>query len=117
MEPRIKIADTAIWFKHVDSIELQTRLRTMRAEEGIHLEADGVIGRWVRMKTGKDGRPTDAIRPDGSMKEIWSEWYRTRRGEVISLREVRMSDDYLRNIASLFPEWDSKEDDEAFRDL
>jgi hypothetical protein len=113
----VKISDVAIWFKHIENPRLLERLRGMHDDEHIHLEADGVIGGWVRMKTGSDGRPTEAIRPSGSMKEIWGRWYRDRRGDVITLREVRLVDRNLGNLATLFPEWDSKEDEEAFRDL
>jgi hypothetical protein len=117
MMPRVRISDVAIWFKHVESPDLQKRLHALHAEEDIHLETDGVVGRWVRMKTGKDGRPTEAIRPEGRMKDVWNEWFRTRRGEAIYLREVRTADEYLALSASLFPEWASPEDEEAFRDL
>ena len=117
MVPQVRISDIAIWFKHVESPDLQARLRSLRDEEYINLETDGVVGRWVRMKTGKDGRPTEAIRPEGSMKDVWGKWYNSRRGETVPLREVRLADDYLKNISTLFPEWDSKEDEEACRDL
>ncbi|MFC3076272.1 hypothetical protein [Shinella pollutisoli] len=117
MVPQVRISDVAIWFNHIESPELQARLRKLRDGEYINLEADGVVGRWIRMNTGKDGRPTEAIRPDGSMKDVWRQWYKTRRGEKIQLREARLADDYLKNIAPLFPEWESDEDEEAFRDL
>lgn len=117
MTTQVRISDVAIWIKHVEGPRLRERLKGMRDEEYINLEADGVVGRWVRMRTGKDGRPTEAIKPDGSMKGVWSNWYRTRRGETIDIREVRLADDYLANIASLFPEWESDADEEAFRDL
>ncbi|UHS57158.1 hypothetical protein [Agrobacterium vaccinii] len=117
MTPQVQITDDAIWFKHIHGETLRERLRKLRENEQINLEADGVVGEWVRMKTGSDGRPTDGIRPQGEMKMVWSNWYRKRKGERISLREVKLADDYLVNIASLFPEWESAEDEEAFRDL
>ncbi|MDO9414807.1 hypothetical protein [Pararhizobium sp.] len=117
MTPQVKISDVAIWIKHVESPELQERLRQLRDEEYINLETDGVVGRWKRMRTGSDGRPTEAIKPDGSMKDVWRDWYKNRRGEVVPVRDVRLADDYLSNISTLFPEWDSKEDEDAFRDL
>ncbi len=113
----VQITDVAIWFKHIDGDKLRERLRGLSDNEHINLEADGVVGGWVRMKTGRDGRPTEAIRPEGQMKTVWSNWYRKRKGERIPLREVKLEDDYLVNISSLFPEWESKEDEEAFRDL
>lgn len=117
MPQQVQIADDAIWFKHVESERLRERLRRMSDDEQISLEADGVVGQWIRMKTGRDGRPTEGIRPEGRMKLVWHEWYKRRKGEMISLREVKRGDDYLVNIASLFPEWESKEDEDAFRDL
>ena len=117
MVPQVQIADVAIWFKHIESDRLRDRLRHLSDNEQINLEADGVVGLWVRMRTGRDGRPTEAIRPEGPMKLVWSEWYRKRKGELIPLREVKFADDYLANVSSLFPEWESAEDEEAFRDL
>lgn len=51
------------------------------------------------------------------MKKVWSEWFRTRRGEKITLKPVAASDDYLTATAALFSEWTSPEDEAAFRDL
>ncbi|KQY20890.1 hypothetical protein ASD32_05715 [Rhizobium sp. Root483D2] len=117
MVPQVKISDIAIWIKHVENPQLRARLKALPDEEFINLETDGVIGRWVRMKSGKDGRPTEGIRPDGNMKKVWNDWYKTRRGELVSIREVQFADDYLVNVSKLFVEWDSPEDKEAFRDL
>ncbi|WP_438748039.1 hypothetical protein [Pararhizobium sp. O133] len=117
MTLQVKISDIAIWFKHVESPQLRERLRALPDEEYINLETDGVVGRWIRMKTGKDGRPTEAIRPEGSMKRVWSDWFKNRRGELVSIREVQLADDYLINVSKLFEEWDSPEDEAAFRDL
>jgi hypothetical protein len=117
MQPQVRLTDFAIWFKHVEGTDLVYRLRDLKDEEEISLEIDGVVGRWKRMKTGTDGRPTEGIRPHGSMKTVWNDWYRRRRGETLALREVRIADDYLTSVAKLFPEWESPEDEEAFRDL
>jgi hypothetical protein len=116
-EPHVVIRDIVIWFKHVDSQDLRKRLATLTDEEGITLEVDGVLGRWLRVKTGKDGRPTEALKPEGPTKEIWSKWYRSRKGERVTIREVRTADAYLMTIASLFPEWESPQDEAAFHDL
>ena len=117
MTPLVLISDTAIWFKHIDSGELRKRIQSLQENQSIMLETDGVIGAWRRMKTGKDGRAIDGIRPDGTMKDVWNKWYTNRKGEKITIREVRVNDDYLVNVASTFPEWESPEDEEAFRDL
>lgn len=117
MNSEIRIEDVAIWFKHVDSPQLVNRLKQMEAEQEITLETDGVVGRWQKMKTGKDGRATHGIRPVGSMKRVWSEWYKRRKGELIEVREVKMADDYLSASSAFFSEWSEDEDEEAFRDL
>ena len=117
MHPEIKIEDVAIWFKHVKSPPLLERLRSLEPEQEITLETGGVVGRWQRMKTGSDGRETLAIRPVGSMKTVWGEWFKTRKGENIEIREVRMADDLLKATSGLFSEWSEEEDEEAFRDL
>jgi len=51
------------------------------------------------------------------MKKVWNDWYKNRRGELVSIREVKLADDYLVNVSKLFVEWESPEDEEAFRDL
>lgn len=117
MESQIRINDVAIWFKHLPSRSVADRLSRLPAEGETTVEIDGVTGRWRRMKLGVDGRLPDAIIPVGPMKTVWSEWYRTRRGETVTLRVVDSADDWLAATAPLFSEWNSPEDDEAFRDL
>ena len=104
MDDLIRIEDHTIWFKHVHQPALLERLRQLRDDEEISLEADGVVGRWKRMRTGKDGRPTEAIKPDGAMKKVWNDWYKTRKGEMIELREAVLADDYLAAGSALFPQ-------------
>jgi hypothetical protein len=103
--------------KHVHAPNLALKLNALRPEEEVSLEADGVVGRWQRMKTGKDGREVRAIRPVGSMKSVWNEWFKNRKREHIVIREVALADDYLAASSALFSEWASDEDEEAFRDL
>lgn len=117
LETTVPIEDHAIWFKHVRSRTLLERLTKLRDEEEINLEISGVVGRWKRMRTGKDGRRTDAIKPEGAMKSVWNDWFRTRKGEVVTLREAVLADDYLALGSKLFSEWNSPEDEAAFRDL
>jgi hypothetical protein len=117
MNARIPIEDVAIWFSHIPNPELRQRLSALGEGEIIHIEADGVVGRWKRMRQGKNPKPTEAISPDGSMKRIWNEWFRTRKGERIEIREVTLADDFLAEGSVLFSEWNSPEDEEAFRDL
>jgi hypothetical protein len=113
----VPIEDIAIWFKHIREPKFRERLAALGDGEIIYLEADGVVGRWKRMRQGKNPKLTEAIRPDGSMKHIWSEWFRTRKGKSIEVREVTLADDFLAEGSLLFSEWNSPQDEEAFRDL
>ncbi len=112
-----EISDVAIWFKHLHTPGLVKRLKNLLPEQEVSLETDGVIGRWRRMKTGKDGREVFAIRPVGPMKVIWNNWFKNRKGEIIEIKEAPVTDDYLAAASALFSEWASPEDEEAFRDL
>lgn len=113
----LEISGVAIWFKHVHAPSLAKRLYGLQPEEEVTLEADGVVGQWRRMKTGKDGREVVGIRPVGAMKSVWGDWFKNRKGQRIEVREVAIADDYLAASAPLFSEWASPEDEEAFRDL
>ncbi len=117
MSSTTEIKDVAIWFKDIDEPKLLARLRGMVSEETVTLEADNVVGCWVRMKDGRDGRPTFGIRPVGEMKSVWNNWFKSRKGEFITLREVRLADEYLAVSSKMFSEWDSPEDERAFHDL
>lgn len=111
------IRDDAIWAKHIDGdAELRARISDLHQEDTIDLEVDGVVGTWAKMKDGRDGRPTSGIRPVGRMRAVWSRM-QSRRGEVVPIREVTECDAYLRALRPLLSEWDSPEDEEAFRDL
>ena len=117
MENAVAVADIAIWFKHLPTQGLRDRLANLEPEGEVTLEVDEVQGRWRRMKRGVDGRLPDAIIPIGPMKDIWGQWYRTRKGALVSVRIVSTADDYLAAQTRLFSEWASAEDEEAFRDL
>jgi hypothetical protein len=114
---KLKIADDAIWAKHIEGDQaLQMRLSSLKPGEIVDLEIDGVFGRWQRMKDGRDGRPTLGIRPIEAMRDVWSSWQK-RRGRVVDIREVRSADSYLAALTPLLSEWDSPEDEAAYRDL
>ncbi len=117
MSAQVSIQDHAIWFKHLPGRDLLDRLGELPPEGEVMVEVDGVAGVWRRMKRGKDGRLPDAIIPVGPMKDIWNKWFRTRRGDVVPLRLLNRADDYLASSSLLFSEWNSPEDEEAFRDL
>ncbi len=117
MTDQVAIQDHAIWFKHLPGRVLLDSLGQLPPEGEVMVEVDGVAGLWRRMKRGKDGRLPDAIIPVGPMKDVWNAWYRTRRGAVVPFRLLSRADDYLAAAAPLFSEWNSPEDEEAFRDL
>lgn len=113
----IKINDDAIWVKHIEgNPDLQARIKAMRQGETLDLEIDGIVGRWERMRDGRDGRPTYGIKPIAEMREVWA---RLRRGpkKVAKVREVITADSYLASLTPLLAEWDTPEDTEAYRDL
>jgi hypothetical protein len=114
---RLEITDVAIWFKHVHAKDLLTKLQSLEPQEEILLSVDRVVGRWQRMKTGKDGRPVYAIRPVGPMKAVWSDWYKSRKGDRVDVQAVQLADDFLSATAGLMSEWSSEEDERAFHDL
>jgi hypothetical protein len=115
---QIKITDNNIWAKQIeDDPALKERILNLAPGAVIELEVGGVAGRWAKANTGKDGRATPAIKPVGPMKEVWTEFFRSRRGTFATIRQTQLADSYLAALQGTLSEWDSPEDDEAFRDL
>jgi hypothetical protein len=113
----VEIRDDTMWAKQIEGAKgLKERIVTLTPGEVIELEVDGIVGRWEKMRNGKDGRPTPGIKPIGPMKQIWKR-FQSRRGEVVEVREVKTADAYLAALSETLTEWNSKEDEEAFRDL
>lgn len=113
----VKIRDDSLWASHIEGDNvLRERILKLPAGASIDLEVDGIAGQWEKAKTGKDGRPTTAIKPVGPMREIWKR-FQARRGEIVAIRETRTADSYLKALSGTLSEWNSPEDDEAFRDL
>jgi hypothetical protein len=114
----VKIGDDLLWSKSIEGDnDLRDRINNLPAEASIDLEIDGIVGHWQKAKTGKDGRPTSAVKPVGPMREVWKR-FQARRGEVVRIRETRTADSYLAAVSGLLAdEWTSTEDEEAFRDL
>jgi hypothetical protein len=50
------------------------------------------------------------------MRDKWKAM-QARRGETVEIREVVQADSYLAALRPLLSEWDSAEDNEAYRDL
>ena len=113
----VKIGDVLLWAKHIEGDrQLQDRIINLPAGHSIDLEIDGIVGHWEKAKVGKDGRPTEAIKPVGPMREIWKR-FQARRGDIVRIRETRTADSYLQAASELMTEWNSEADEEAFRDL
>ena len=115
--PTTTINDDAIWVKNIDGDSaLKERIRTMRPGEVIDLEVDGIVGKLERMRDGRDGRPTFGIKPIAEMRQVWAR-LRARKEKIVAIRPVVLADSYLAALSPLLSEWDSAEDDEAYRDL
>ena len=113
----VEIRDNSIWLKHIEGDRnLRDRIDRLAAGEVIDLEVDGIVGKWQRMKVGNDGRPTPGIKPIAAMREIWKSM-QNKRGRTVEVREVAVTDSYLAALRPLLSEWDSPEDEEAYRDL
>jgi len=114
---KVTIKDDSIWLKHIEGDpRLKQRLLNLAADGIIDLEIDGIVGRWQRMKVGKDGRPTPGIKPIEAMRDVWARM-RQQPGRVVDIREVLTADSYLAALTAVMSEWDSPEDELAYSDL
>lgn len=113
----LAIQDNVVWAKHVEDETLRNRILQLRAGERIELLVDGIAGRWEKMKTGRDGKPTTGIKPVGAMAEIWNERFFPRKGDRVPVQEIVTADSYLEGLAAGLSEWDSPQDEQAYRDL
>jgi hypothetical protein len=113
----VRLNDDAIWATRIEGDDsLRKHLLDLPAGASVELEVDGTVGTWVKMKDGKDGRPTAGIRPVGPMRDTWRAM-QARRGEFLRIRRAANVASSLREMRSLFEEWDTPEDEEAFGDL
>jgi len=113
----VEIRDDTMWAKHIEGGKvLKDRILALAPGEVIELEVDGIVGSWEKTRVGKDGRPQQSIKPLGNMKKVWKR-FQSRRGEIVEIREVRTADAYLEALSNTLSEWNSPEDEEAFRDL
>jgi hypothetical protein len=109
--------DDAIWLKHIHAdANALALLRQVPAGTPLKLEIEGVVGDWERMADGKDGRPTLGLKPVGKTLSFWKSM-KTRRGEYLQLHIIDPRDHYLRDVQNTLSEWESEEDEVAFRDL
>ena len=113
----VRINDDMLWITQIEGDpELKERMGNLAPGASIDLEIDGIVGHWEKARTGKDGRPTAAVKPVGPMRDIWKR-FQARRGEIVAIRETRSADSYLRALTGTLDEWTSPEDEEAFRAL
>jgi hypothetical protein len=117
---RLTIRDDVVWARHIEGEpEITRRILAMPANAPIDLVVDGRPVRFLKMRDGRDGRPTPGLRPDPAFKQFWDSM-QARRGEVVDVRLegiVPLVDPYLASISTLLTEWDSPEDAEAFDGL
>ena len=115
---KVRISDDAIWLKHIEGDpRLEDRIRSMSAGDLLDLEVNGIVGRWQRMRDGTDGRPTYGLRPIAEMRNVWARFRKEATGRIVDVREVQTADTYLATLTPLLSEWDSPEDEAAYRDL
>jgi hypothetical protein len=114
---KVKTHDDVIWVKNIEgAARLQDRIRKLKAGELLGLEVNGVVGRWERMRDGGDGRPSLGIKPLAHMRQVWAKW-RREPAKIVDVREIVAADTYLAAVSSTLSEWNSPEDEIAFRDL
>ena len=114
----VKISDDMLWIAQIEGdSELKARILKLPPGAPIDLEVDGIVGHWEKARTGKDGRPTAAVKPIGPMREIWKRFQVSRRGAIVPIRETRSADSYLEALSGTLSEWETPEDAEAFRAL
>lgn len=83
---QITIKDDVIWKKHIHGDPaLAEAVEQLRGGETIQLRVEGRAGLWRKMEDGSDGRPTSGLRPEGPMKEVWRELYRSRKGQIVAV--------------------------------
>lgn len=117
----LAIRDHTIWVKHInDAPQIVRKIMSLEQNTPVALIIENKPVLFRKMRNGKDGRPTDGIRPDEDFKQFWKEMYEARRGETVSIElnsDFAPPDSYLKAVSSLLEEWDSVEDNEAFNDL
>ena len=85
---KVEVRDYALWAKHVHGNEpLKAKLISLTQGELIELEVDGYKGVWKKMDDGKDGRPTEGVKPLLGAKAHWRE-LQEQRGTLVSIEEV-----------------------------
>jgi hypothetical protein len=114
---KLTIRDHAIWSKHIEEDPDMVRMiESLPENRPINLVIDGKPVRFVKMRDGKDGRPTPGLRPDPSFRPFWHAM-QENRGRKVSVQmkpTTALEDSYLSSLSGLLAEWDSPEDAEAY---
>ena len=83
---RVEIRDWSLWTKHVRGAPaLVALLEGLAEDEVVELVVDGRRGEWVKKKSSASGAPTPGLKPVGRMRDTWFEWFKTRRGDLVSV--------------------------------
>lgn len=86
---KVQVTDWSLWVKHIKGDpELATRLEVLPAGEVITLRIGGHEGVWEKKADGKDGRPTPGLKPLGVMKQVWFDWFESKRGALVEIEAV-----------------------------
>ncbi|MGJ3231397.1 MAG: hypothetical protein ACFE0P_06345 [Oceanicaulis sp.] len=83
---RVEIRDWSLWTKHVRGAPaLVALLEGLAEDDVVELVVDGRRGEWVKKKSSASGAPTPGLKPVGRMRDTWFEWFKTRRGDLVSI--------------------------------
>ncbi len=83
---RVEIRDWSLWTKHVRGASaLVELLEGLEDDQVVELVVDGQAGEWVKKKSSARGAATPGLKPVGKMRDIWFDWFKTRRGELVSV--------------------------------
>jgi len=85
----LEVRDNVIWASHIHgNSPARETILTLDAGDVIKLSIDGHSGAWVKMADGKDGRPTNGMKPIGPNKEYWNRFYVERRGDLVDIAVI-----------------------------
>jgi hypothetical protein len=83
---RVEIRDWSLWTKHVrGAAALVAMLEGLEDDQIVELVVDGHPGEWVKKKSSARGASTPGLKPVGKMRDVWFDWFKTRRGELVSV--------------------------------
>jgi hypothetical protein len=109
--------DNSIWLKNFDA-DPNTLAVLHQLPQGTRLKViiEGVVCELEKMKDGRDGRPTQGLKAVGKSVGFLN-GLQSRRGEYLDISIADPRDSYLAALQDQLSEWNSPEDELAFRDL